>query len=53
MAKEPTTVVSWDLFSKNQLPYLEVRRPLIRGVADRQWKATDSHLFVRACHDRG
>ena len=27
MYADPTTVVSWSLFSQNQLPYLEVRRP--------------------------
>ncbi|KAJ1465347.1 hypothetical protein T484DRAFT_1865114, partial [Baffinella frigidus] len=27
MARDPVSVVTWDLFKENQLPYLEVRPP--------------------------
>lgn len=47
MTADPTAVVSWDLFRHNPLPYLEVRRPFILGVAEQRWKATLSHWFVR------
>ena len=53
MRSEPTTVVSWPLFRVNPRPYLELRRPFILGVAERQWKPTLAHWFIRACHDRG
>ena len=46
MKIDPTAVVSWDLFRNNQLPYLEVRRPFILGLAKRQWKPTLSHCFL-------
>lgn len=32
MAADPVTVVSWELFRVNPLPYMEVRRPFILGV---------------------
>lgn len=32
MKMDPTSVVSWDLFQENQLPYLELRRPFILGM---------------------
>jgi len=53
MAVDPTLVVSWNLFSKNQFPYLEVRRPFILGTVVQQWKATLSHFFIKVCHDKG
>ena len=52
MKYDPTTVVSWDLFKNNQLPYLEVRRPFILGLAKRQWKPTLSHHFLSMLNDR-
>ena len=53
MAQDPTTVVSWSLFSQNQFPYLELRRPFILGIADKKWKPTATHIFMRLCHDKG
>eukprot|EP01006_Ploeotia_vitrea_P022401 TRINITY_DN54811_c0_g1_i1.p1 TRINITY_DN54811_c0_g1~~TRINITY_DN54811_c0_g1_i1.p1 ORF type:complete len:333 (+),score=22.06 TRINITY_DN54811_c0_g1_i1:20-1018(+) len=53
MASDPTTVVCWDLFRVNQLPYLELRRPFILGIAEQKWKATLAHYFVQVCHDKG
>ena len=53
MRQDPTAVVSWDLFRRNQLCYLELRRPFILGLAERKWKATLSHYFARLCHDKG
>ena len=42
MKADPTHVVSKDLFTRNQLPYLEMRRPLI---LDNKLKPTVSHFF--------
>jgi len=53
MKVDPTAVVSWSIFSNNQFPYLEVRRPFILGTAELKWKATIAHWFVRLCHDKG
>lgn len=50
---DPTLVVSWELFRKNPLPYLEVRREFIIGVADQRWKSTAGHFFIRLLQDRG
>lgn len=53
MARDPTSVVSWNLFRDNQLPYLEVRRPFILGLAERQWQATLAHWFIALVHAHG
>lgn len=53
MRVNPTAVVDIRLFSANQFPYLEVRRPFILGTAERQWKATLSHFFVQVLYDKG
>ena len=53
MQMDPTAVVSWGLFHRNQLPYLELRRPFILGTAQHTWKATLSHYFLRLLHDKG
>ena len=53
METDPTTVVSWSMFSQNQFPYLEVRRPFILGIAEKQWKPTATHFFMRICEDKG
>eukprot|EP01039_Chlorochromonas_danica_P008053 gene8055-8883_t len=53
MRTEPTAVVDFDLFRRNQFPYLEVRRPFILGTAEQQWKATLSHYFMKVLHDKG
>mmetsp|Transcript_2437 Transcript_2437/g.5590 ORF Transcript_2437/g.5590 Transcript_2437/m.5590 type:complete len:312 (+) Transcript_2437:96-1031(+) len=53
MAAEPTTVVSWSLFRENQLPYLELRRPFILGVAEGRWRPSLAHYFLRELDDRG
>ena len=53
MQFDPTTVVDIRLFSVNQFPYLEVRRPFILGTAEQKWKATLSHFFVQVLHDKG
>ena len=52
MRMDPTTVVDIRLFAVNQFPYLEVRRPFILGTAQRKWKATLAHFFVRVLHDK-
>jgi NAD-dependent SIR2 family protein deacetylase len=51
MKLDPTTVVSWGLFQENPLPYLELRRPFILGVAKEEWKMTLAHYFQKALHD--
>jgi NAD+-dependent protein deacetylase sirtuin 2 len=43
--RDPTYVVSWDLFQRNAFPYLEVRRPFILGTQEHKWKATIAHYF--------
>ena len=53
MALDATQVVSFDMFSHNQFPYLEVRRPFILGTAARKWKPTISHFFFKVLHDKG
>ncbi|EKX38920.1 hypothetical protein GUITHDRAFT_115023 [Guillardia theta CCMP2712] len=59
MRADPTAVVSWEIFSRNQLPYLELRRPFMLGVLDKEEKGKDTykptlgHFFFRVCHDKG
>jgi NAD-dependent SIR2 family protein deacetylase len=53
LRSNPTAVVDIRLFSQNQFPYLEVRRPFILGTAVRQWKPTLGHYFVRILSDKG
>jgi len=53
MRADPTKVVSAEIFLENQFCYLELRRPFILGLAEKQWKATISHFFVRLCYDKG
>ena len=53
MRENPTSVVSWDLFSQTQLPYLELRRPFILGVGAGSWRPTLTHLFMRLCDEKG
>jgi len=47
---EPTLVVDIELFSKNQFPYLEVRRPFILGTKEKRWKMTIGHIFLELLH---
>eukprot|EP00960_Hanusia_phi_P059728 764271-Hanusia_phi.AAC.5 len=59
MRADPTAVVSWEIFSRNQLPYLELRRPFMLGVLEKEdksksaYKPTLGHFFFRVCHDKG
>ena len=53
MASTSSHAISWDLFQHNQLPYLELLRPLILGGTGEQWRPTLTHYFVRVCADRG
>eukprot|EP00759_Apiculatamorpha_spiralis_P016114 PhF_6_TR22501/c0_g1_i3/m.31904 len=53
MKRDPTYVVSNSLFSHNQFPYLELRKPFILGIADRKWKATAAHFFMQVCEEKG
>jgi len=50
LRREPTGVVDIRLFSRNQFPYLEVRRPFILGTAEKTWKATAAHAFFALLH---
>jgi NAD+-dependent protein deacetylase sirtuin 2 len=50
MRKDPTYVVSWEIFKSNSLPYLEVRRPFILGTREQKWKATIAHRFAELLH---
>lgn len=47
MERDPTHVVTREMFFQNQFPYMEVRRPFILGIQKRQWKATLSHWFMK------
>ena len=53
MKRDPTYVVSWEIFKNNQFPYHEVRKPFILGLHNKVWKATISHFFIRLCQDKG
>jgi NAD-dependent SIR2 family protein deacetylase len=48
----PTLVVDYDLFRVNQFPYVEVRRNLILGIAERKWKPTLGHAFMKVLNDK-
>lgn len=50
LERDPTYVVSWEIFQANSFPYLEVRRPFILGTQRRQWKATIAHRFAELLH---
>lgn len=52
MSIDPTYVVSWDIFSQNAFPYLEVRRPFVLGTAEQKWKATLAHRFTELLHTK-
>eukprot|EP00730_Choanoeca_flexa_P008650 TRINITY_DN12517_c1_g1_i1.p2 TRINITY_DN12517_c1_g1~~TRINITY_DN12517_c1_g1_i1.p2 ORF type:complete len:301 (+),score=62.54 TRINITY_DN12517_c1_g1_i1:1551-2453(+) len=52
MAREPTAVVSTEIFYNNQLPYLEVRRPFMLGIAEGVWQPTLTHRFAAMLHKR-
>ena len=53
MKDDPTLVVTYSLFVENQFPYLEVRRPFILGTAEKRWKATLSHFFMKVVDEKG
>jgi NAD-dependent SIR2 family protein deacetylase len=53
LARDPSNVVSWGLFSRNQFPYHEVRKPFILGLHEGKWRPTLSHFFMRVCQDHG
>ena len=53
MHEDPTYVVSMDLFENNQVPYLELRRPFILGVAEKKWKPTIAHAFAQILDRKG
>ena len=53
MRRDPTHVVSKAMFTRSAFPYLELRRPFILGIAERKWKATPCHWFMRLCYDQG
>lgn len=49
MKEEPTHVVDKELFLRNQLPYLEMRRAMI---LDNKLKPTVAHFFAKVLHDK-
>lgn len=53
LKRDPSMVVSWAIFQRNQFPYHEVRKPFILGLYEKKWKATLSHFFMRVCQDKG
>ena len=53
MRRDPTAVVSWDIFKKNQLPYLEVRRPFILDIQEGKYRPTLWHYFALILEDKG
>jgi NAD-dependent SIR2 family protein deacetylase len=50
MERDPSAVVSWDIFQSNPFPYLEVRRPFILGTQRGQWRPTIAHRFAELIH---
>jgi|Transcript_340 NAD-dependent SIR2 family protein deacetylase len=53
MERDPTYVVSWDIFKDNQLPYLELRRPFILGLHEEDiWRPTIYHAFSKLLFDK-
>ena len=52
LESDPMHVVSWDMFSQNALPYLEVRRPFILGTRQSRWKPTLAHRFLELLHTK-
>jgi NAD-dependent SIR2 family protein deacetylase len=52
MEYEPMSVVTWEMFSQNQFPYMEVRRPFILGTQKQQWKATITHRFFELLYQK-
>ena len=50
--KNPSYVLTWDLFRENALPYLEVQRPFILGTQEQKWKATVCHKFAQLLHTK-
>lgn len=52
MRSEPMAVVTWEMFSSTQFPYMEVRRPFILGTQKQQWKATIFHKFCELLHTK-
>ena len=52
MEMDPTFVVTWDIFSRNAFPYLEVRRPFILGTQQQEWKATIAHRFLEILENK-
>lgn len=53
LAADPTGVVDIRLFTQNQFPYLELRRPFILGSFEQKWLPTVAHFFNRVLHDKG
>jgi NAD-dependent deacetylase sirtuin 2 len=53
MRQDPTHVVSLALFQKNPLPFLELLRPLLLGVADQKWRPTLTHRFIQVLFEKG
>jgi NAD-dependent deacetylase sirtuin 2 len=53
MAENPTYVVNRALFTHNQFPYMELRRPFIVGLSAGTWKPTLSHLLMQLFHEAG
>ena len=53
MRRDPTWVVNKELFTRNQFPYCELRRPFIVGIAESKWKPTAGHYFFKIAHDKG
>jgi NAD-dependent SIR2 family protein deacetylase len=53
MRDDPTNVVSLTLFEQNQLPFLELLRPVILGVAEKKWQPVLAHRFLQVLHEKG
>lgn len=46
MKRDPTAVVSKEIFQVNPLPYLELRRPFILNINKGKWLPTLTHHFL-------
>jgi len=50
LRKNPSAVLTWDLFRENSLPYLEVMRPFILATSEQKYKSTVCHQFAELLH---
>jgi len=53
ITRDPEHAAHIDLFQENPLPLLEIKRGFVQGLAQKAWRPTAAHFFVRLLHDHG